>query len=208
MEEHLLQGMRGIGAGRPSATFRIDHAVDQGDEQFGEHGRRDVDAKHAFLLSAQEEGVQRFQVGLPACAFAVRVEEVRAVLEYQEYQQLAVGEVFLIRRCNASRGSACSRSQAWMIWFSTVSPWSSSICTRLSRVPQKRCRVALLTPAASASSFSVARGRSTIATASALMSRSSWEIRVIDGSRLVFLIVRIVQKTGLASKGISCQKII
>ncbi len=184
MEEHLLQGMRGIGAGRPSATFRIDHAVDQGDEQFGEHGRRDVDAKHAFLLSAQEEGVQRFQVGLPACAFAVRVEEVRAVLEYQEYQQLAVG------------------------WFSTVSPWSSSICTRLSRVPQKRCRVALLTPAASASSFSVARGRSTIATASALMSRSSWEIRVIDGSRLVFLIVRIVQKTGLASKGISCQKII
>lgn len=95
-----------------------------------------------------------------------------------------------------------------MIWFSTVSPWSSSICTILSRVPQKRCRVALLTPAASASSFSVARGRSTIATASALMSRSSWEIRVIDGSRLVFLIVRIVQKTGLASKGISCQKII
>ena len=91
MEEHLLQGMRGIGAGRPSATFRIDHAVDQGDEQFGEHGCRDVDAKHAFLLSAQEEGVQRFQVGLPACAFAVRVEEVRAVLEYQEYQQLAVG---------------------------------------------------------------------------------------------------------------------
>ncbi len=69
-------------------------------------------------------------------------------------------------------------------------------------------QVALLTPAASASSFSVARGRSTIATASALMSRSSWEIRVIDGSRLVFLIVRIVQKTGLASKGISCQKII
>lgn len=92
---NICSRVRGIGAGRPSAAFRIDHAVDQGDEQFGEHGCRDVDAKHAFLLSAQEEGVQRFQVGLPACAFAVRVEEVRAVLEYQEYQQLAVGEVFL-----------------------------------------------------------------------------------------------------------------
>lgn len=208
MEEHLLQGMRGIGAGRPSATFRIDHAVDQGDEQFGEHGRRDVDAKHAFLLSAQEEGVQRFQVGLPACAFAVRVEEVRAVLEYQEYQQLAVGEVFLDQALQRLQRlgmlQVAGLDDLVQYGLSVVLEHLHQVVPRAAEAVQGG-----LAYAGRLGQFLQRRSRAVDdSDCQRLMSRSSWEIRVIDGSRLVFLIVRIVQKTGLASKGISCQKII
>lgn len=94
MEEYLFQGMCGIGVGCLFVMFCIDYVVDQGDEQFGEYGCCDVDVKYVFLLFVQEEGVQCFQVGLLVCVFIVWVEEVWVVLEYQEYQQFVVGEVF------------------------------------------------------------------------------------------------------------------
>ncbi|MCY1555503.1 hypothetical protein D9M68_921730 [compost metagenome] len=66
--------------------------------------------------------------------------------------------------------------------------------------PAEAMQGRLLTPADSANSFSVARGRLTMTVARALRSCSSWAVRDI-GSLIQYRLPRIVQKKASGSKG-------
>ncbi len=81
------------GAGRATAALGIDHAVDQDDEEFAEGRRADIDTEHTLLLAAQEEGVQGFDIGLPTGVPMPGLAS-RVLLEHQQRQQVALGEVF------------------------------------------------------------------------------------------------------------------